>query len=102
VEDKLHGSLASSVATVFSLTLLGTFDEVVYFPSLLMSRTFHVHELALGAFLAALAMVLIIVCALQMFKPVLDLFDRVPLFVVVSLYAVIMTCNALGAMWERV
>ena len=74
-----------------SLTALGSLDEISYFPPLILGGIFSPAELVLGTFLAALCMVLIVVLALQPCKPCMECLDRIPLYAVVTVFAILLT-----------
>lgn len=56
-----------------------------------MSNTYVVWELAIGAGLACVALLIVILCIKESCAPVLECFDHVPLYVVVAAYATVMT-----------
>ena len=81
--------------TVGFLSLMGILDEVAYFPTLLLGHTFTVGELSMGALLASATVLVMVGLFLAQCKPLVDLFDRVPLYAVVALYATIMTISCI-------
>ena len=81
--------------TVFGLAFLGALDELSYFPTLLLSGTFSIPQLALGAFLACSAILAVVTLFLVRCRPLLEFFDRIPLYVVVAAFAAVMTAEAL-------
>ena len=89
--------LPAAPLAVFGFALLGALDESLYFPSLLLGRTFTVWQLAAGAFAAALLMLAIVSVAraLACCMPLLDCFDRLPLWGIVAIFAAILTIDAL-------
>lgn len=76
---------------VVSLTFLGSLDEISYFPGLLLGRVFTPAELSGGALLAALTMLLIVTTCLGTCQPCMDCLDRIPLFGVVGVFAILLT-----------
>ena len=80
---------------VIALTIVGAIDEVCYFPALVVGKVFSVAELTLGTLLASLAILMIVCVALAPCKPVLEFLDRIPLYAIVVLFAIIMTVDAL-------
>jgi hypothetical protein len=82
-----------SLITVSSLTFFGALDEIVCFPSLVLSNTFSLFELSLGCLIASILILTIITLLLNIFKPILDFFDRIPLYVIIYFFAVIQTVN---------
>lgn len=76
---------------VVTLTFVGSLDEIVYFPGLLLGHLFAAWELCLGAFLAACIMLLVVLTCLRQCQPLLDWLDRIPLYVVVTVFAVLVT-----------
>jgi hypothetical protein len=89
--------LPGAPLAVFGFALLGAIDESLYFPSLLLGRTFTVWQLAVGAAAAALLMIALVSVAraLACCMPLLDCFDRLPLWGVVALFATILSLDAL-------
>lgn len=85
----------ASVKMVFVLGLLGGLDELAYFPTLLLGGTFTAFELSCGAVLATVGIVVVLIVALERFRPVLEFFDRIPLWGVVASFASIMTAEIL-------
>ena len=83
--------------TVFTLTLLGALDELTYFPSLIIGGTFRPVELAVGALIACVLILVVISCVLTAFQPILELMDRIPLYAVVALFAAILSVDAVKA-----
>ena len=96
-EEKYEYSTFEVSWTVFTLAALGALDELCYFPTLLLSGSFTVIELSIGAFLAAVAMLSALAFCLSMFRPVLTFLDKTPLFVVVSIMSIVMTVDAIRA-----
>lgn len=82
---------------VVSLTIVGALDEISYFPGLVVGKVFSVAELTLGTAIASLLILLIVCVALAPCRPVLEFLDRIPLFMVVALFATILT---ISAVWE--
>lgn len=76
---------------VVSLTFLGSLDEISYFPGLLLGRVFTPAELSGGALLAALTMLLIVTTCLGTCQPCMECLDRIPLFGVVGVFAILLT-----------
>jgi len=81
----------ASVKTVFVLGLLGGLDELAYFPTLLLGGMFTTFELLVGAVLATVGIVAVLIVALKRFRPLLEFFDRIPLWAFVASFASIMT-----------
>ena len=84
-----------TVPMVASLACLGGLDECVYFPTVLLSGTFSGLELCIGAAAACLIILGTIVLLLAQMTPVLKFLDRIPLFVVVALFAIFQTVSLL-------
>jgi uncharacterized membrane protein YciS (DUF1049 family) len=76
---------------IVSLTILGSLDEISYYPSLILGRIFTPCELILGTCLAAVCMMSIVVVALQPCKPCMECLDRIPLCAVVATFAILLT-----------
>ena len=76
---------------VISLTFLGFLDEISYFPSLIFAGVFDAVEICLGALLAAIIMLVIVVVFLQQCTPLMNLLDRTPLYGVVGMFACLLT-----------
>ena len=80
-----------SPCTVISFTALGALDEVSYFPSLLLGEIFTPRDLCLGTFFAACLILAVVTLFLSLFKPLLAFLDRIPLYVIVTSFAVVLT-----------
>lgn len=81
--------------TVVSLTALGALDEVSYFPALLVGKVFSPFDLCFGTFLAAVIVLAVVSLFLVRCRPVLELFDKIPLYGIVTLFAIILTVEVL-------
>ncbi len=81
------------LATVFCLTLSGALDEMLCFPSFMLARMFSYPELAVGSLLACLTIITVLTLFLSTCKPLLDALDKIPLFVIVAGYAIILTVS---------
>jgi hypothetical protein len=80
---------------VITLTVIGAIDEVSYFPGLIAGGIFSVAELTLGTTIASFFILLIVCVFLAPCRPVLDFLDRVPLYCVVSVFAILLTVEAI-------
>lgn len=85
-----------SVMAVISLTSLGALDEMIYLPSLIIGRVFTSAELCLGSFLAAIVVLVIVVFFLSTFKPLIDFVDRVPLYGIIGMFAIVLTVGVIA------
>lgn len=81
--------------TVVTLTTLGALDEVSYFPALLVGKVFSPFELCFGTFLAACIILAVVTLFLVRCKPVLDFFDKIPLYGIVALFSTILTVEVI-------
>lgn len=79
---------------VMTLTFLGASDEFAYFPTLLIN-TFTVWELSMGALIACFLILIVITVFLTRMKPVLEWMDSIPLYVIVSLFAIFLSFEAI-------
>lgn len=86
-EQPLDGSLG----TIMSLTTLGALDEISYFPALVVGNIFKPWEICLGTLLAASIILIIVTYFLARCKPLADCLDRIPLYAVIGLFAIILT-----------
>jgi len=82
---------------VISLTCLGSLDELMYFPSLLLGNVYTWLELCLGAFFAACIMLLVVLCFLRPCQPLMHFLDQIPLYGVVTCFACLLTGQVI---WE--
>ena len=73
--------------------MLGALDELAYFPTLLLGGTFTPIQLSLGALIACVCIVVVVSSFLSRCQPVLELFDRIPLHVIVAIFATILTVD---------
>lgn len=99
--EALEPSLTTDVFTVVPLTIAGGIDEVAYFPSLLLTHTFTLWEMAAGTVLAALVLLVVLLCFLARCTPVLEAMDKIPLWVVVGVFASIMTVMFVFEFFEQ-
>ena len=84
-----------SVVAVISLTSLGALDEMIYLPSLIIGRVFTPAELCLGTFLAAIVVLVTVVFFLSTFKPLIDFVDRIPLYGIIGMFAIVLTIGVI-------
>ncbi len=84
---------AATPLQVFGLAIIGALDEASYFPALLMAKTFTVAELAMGAALACLAIMLALTLLKRLCRPAVDCCDRVPLYLVVTVFALLLSAQ---------
>ena len=80
---------------VISFTTLGALDEVIYFPSLLLAKMFTPLELCLGTFFAANIILIVVTLFLSQCNPLLQWLDRIPLYGIVSAFAVVLTIGVI-------
>mmetsp|Transcript_2689 Transcript_2689/g.5012 ORF Transcript_2689/g.5012 Transcript_2689/m.5012 type:complete len:257 (-) Transcript_2689:7804-8574(-) len=85
-----------SIKMIISLTILGTLDEMSYFPALLVGKVFSPFELILGTGFATAIVLVIVLAFLSKFKPLVDFLDGIPLYGIVGIFAVILT---IGLFW---
>jgi ABC-type multidrug transport system fused ATPase/permease subunit len=85
--------------TVVSLTIVGALDEVSYFPALILGGVFTVTELVLGSIITACTMIFVVRCCLSQCRPLMDLLDQIPLYAVVTCFAIVMSVEAI---WEAI
>jgi len=90
-----RGVSCATISSCLWMTLVGSLDEVSYFPSLLLTHTYSVWQLSAGAFMACVAIVSAVTLARVFCAPWLQIFDRIPLYVVTLLFAVYMTAELL-------
>lgn len=81
--------------TVVSLTTLGALDELSYFPALVIGGVFSPLELCVGTLLASIVILLIVTCFLARLQPVVDCFDRIPLYAIVAVFAAALTIETI-------
>lgn len=84
---------------VITLTIMGALDEVSYFPAVIVGKVFTVTELVLGTLLTVVIILFVVVRFLSMCKPLLNFLDRIPLYAVVTLFALLLTGEVI---WEVV
>lgn len=89
--DSMATTIAAQPWTVISLTVMGALDEVSYFPALIVGKVFTVTELVLGTVLTVIIMLFVVIKCLSQCRPLMDLLDRIPLYAVVTVFAVLLT-----------
>ena len=90
-----EGGVSWSPWVVVSLTMVGSLDEVSYFPSLILGKVFSPFELCLGTLLAACLIVAVVGLFLSRCRPILEVLDRIPLYAVLFVLATILTIGAI-------
>ena len=90
---KKKSATIKTIAQVLTFSILGTLDECSYFPSLMLSNTFNVVQLSIGSLFACILIIVAVTILHTMCSPILDFFDRVPLYVVVAIFATIMSVS---------
>lgn len=81
------------VYTIITLTISGAMDEVSYFPSLLIGRVYTFMELLVGTIFTVCIMLLVVTQLLHHCQPILQYLDRIPLYGIIALYALLLTIN---------
>lgn len=95
-DEQPHKPLTcGNIGTVISLTFLGALDELSYFPALILGKIFTPLEICLGTLLAAILVLILVTCFLARFQPLMDCLDRIPIYAVIALFAVILTVGVL-------
>lgn len=84
-----------SVLKVMILTVLGALDEISYFPALVVGQVFTPLELCIGTFLAAVLVLVVVVCFLSTFKPLIDFVDRIPLYAIIGVFAIVLSIEVI-------
>jgi hypothetical protein len=79
--------------TIITLTVSGALDEISYFPSLLLGHIFTGTELIVGTVITVLIMLCIVTQLLQYCQPLLHCLDQIPLYGIITLYAILLTVN---------
>ena len=79
--------------TIVTLTISGALDEISYFPSLLLGHIFTGTELIIGTVITVLIMLCIVTQLLQYCQPLLHCLDQIPLYGIITLYAILLTVN---------
>eukprot|EP00559_Dactyliosolen_fragilissimus_P005849 CAMPEP_0184860650 /NCGR_PEP_ID=MMETSP0580-20130426/5511_1 /TAXON_ID=1118495 /ORGANISM="Dactyliosolen fragilissimus" /LENGTH=235 /DNA_ID=CAMNT_0027357849 /DNA_START=85 /DNA_END=788 /DNA_ORIENTATION=- len=90
-EDRKIDPHHPSICAILTFTTLGAFDEISYFPALLLGHIFTPMELCLGTMLASMLILFIITFFLSRFKPVIDFLDSIPLYGIISAFAIVLT-----------
>jgi hypothetical protein len=73
--------------------MLGAADEIMCFPGLILGGTFSYAELAVGCLVASVVLLMILCSLYAMFRPVFDALDKIPLFVIVGVFALVQTID---------
>lgn len=82
--------------TVITLTILGALDEVAYFPSVILGHVFTIPELIIGTIIASSGILIVVYCFLAPCKPVLRVLDKIPIYGVVGVFAVLLTIGVIS------
>jgi hypothetical protein len=101
VDDDLGGSNAPPNAemarpwVIVSLTILGSLDEISYFPALIVGEIFTSAELIMGTVIASLLILLLVESIQRYCHGCLAVLDRIPLYAVIAVFAVILSVEAI-------
>jgi len=87
------GDGAFPLMNTVSCTFLGALDEIAVFPALFLSNFFSYSDLALGCLIASVAVLVCVWGCLRQVRPLLDFLDRIPLYALVLLFAIIQMLN---------
>jgi hypothetical protein len=79
--------------TIITLTISGALDEVSYFPSLLIGHLYTFTELLMGTVFTVCIMLLVVTQLLHRCRPILQCLDRIPLYGIITVYALLLTIN---------
>lgn len=82
-----------SIPIIISFTALGALDEISYFPALIMGHIFTPAELCIGALFASILILGVISLFLSQCKPLVDCLDRIPLYGIVGMFAIVLTAG---------
>lgn len=82
---------------IVTLTVLGSLDEVSYFPALIIAGIFTPVDLCAATLLASLIILFVLCFFLRPCQPLLDFLGRIPLYGIVGLFAILLT---LQVIWE--
>lgn len=96
--DIVEGSdipIQPSIRMVMTLTSLGALDEISYFPALLVGKVFSPIQLLSGTFFASGLVLILVLYFLARVKPLVDFLDGIPLYVIVAMFASILTIGLL-------
>ena len=93
--ENQNGTRRFQPFTVCSLTFLGGLDELTYFPTLIIGKTFTFYQLSFGALLACFFILIVITTILSKCRPVLEWMDSIPLYVIISIFALFLTVEAI-------
>jgi hypothetical protein len=88
------GLMTAQPWSVVTLTMTGFLDEVSYFPALILGRVFTVPEFIAATALTVVIMLLIVTQCLAKCRPLLDCLDHIPLYGIITLFAIILTVDA--------
>jgi len=80
---------------VMSMTGLGSLDEMMYFPTLLLAHTYTWLELSLGTLLASCIVSLVVLCFLRPCRPLMQLLEQIPLYGIVTCFACLLTLEVI-------
>jgi hypothetical protein len=89
--------LASPVAQpwmIASLTIIGSLDEISYFPAVIVGQIFTSAELIAGTVIASLLILALVEFLQRHCLCVLEVLDRIPLYAIIGLFAILLTIEA--------
>jgi hypothetical protein len=80
---------------IVSLTILGSLDEISYFPALIVGEVFTSAELIMGTVIASLLILLLVESIQRYCHGCLAILDRIPLYAVIAVFAIILSVEAI-------
>lgn len=80
---------------IVSLTILGSLDEISYFPALIVGEIFTSAELIMGTVIASLLILLLVESIQRYCHCCLAVLDRIPLYAVIAVFAIILSIEAI-------
>lgn len=91
----LRSVSSSQQWVVVSLTLLGSIDEIAYFPGLVVGQIFTVTELCLGSLMAALMILFLVDVLVRHCRMCLFVLDQIPIYAVVTFFALVLSLQVI-------
>jgi uncharacterized membrane protein YciS (DUF1049 family) len=97
--NTLQDNTAPQPWMILSFTVLGSLDEVAYFPGLIVGQVFTWAELVLASLMTSLIVLLFVDALVKHCGGCLHLLDQIPLYAVVAMFAMILSVEVV---WDVV
>jgi hypothetical protein len=97
----LHQHRNAQPWMIVSLTIIGSLDEISYFPAVIVGQIFTSAELIAGTIIASFLILVLVDVLQRRCRCCLETLDRIPLYAIIGLFAVLLSVQAIiGALQD--